>query len=162
MGRLCPSGFPTVARTAASPHLMHGSLVSWVSPYWNWGCGLEATFLVYHYCVGCRGPRPPRPYHVASSMVTPTSGYLGGHPSGIGTFLVPNPGNTRGRSTPEASQLPCLLHSAPDGSHYVDFGQRPRTGRYRLQIMNKFTILIEIHLIGLIWALIVIYVNFVF
>jgi len=51
MGRLCPSGFPMVARTAASPHLMHGSLVSWVSPCWNGGCGLETTFLVYYYCL---------------------------------------------------------------------------------------------------------------
>jgi len=34
MGRLCPSGSSAVVRIVASLHLMHGSLVSWVSPYW--------------------------------------------------------------------------------------------------------------------------------
>jgi len=81
-GRLCPSGSLTMARTAAFPRLMHRSLVSWVSPYWNWGCGLETTFLVYYHCLGYRGTRPPRLYRAASycaasSTVIPIRRYRG-------------------------------------------------------------------------------------
>ena len=80
MGRLCPSGFPPVVRTAVSLHLMHESLVSWVSPCWNWVCGLETTFLYLLLLSGCRGPRPPRLHRAASSTVIPTRGYQEGTP----------------------------------------------------------------------------------
>ena len=55
-GRLCPSGFPAVVRTAASLHLMYRSFVSWVSPFWYWGCGLRTTFLYLLLLSGM--PRP--------------------------------------------------------------------------------------------------------
>jgi len=56
MGRLRPSGFPTMVRTTVSLHLMHESLVSWVSPFWYWGCGLKTTFLYLLLLSGV--PRP--------------------------------------------------------------------------------------------------------
>ena len=69
-----------MVRTAASLHLMHESLVSWVSPCWNWGCGLETTFLYLLLLSGCRGPRSPRPHRAPSSTVIPTRGYQEGTP----------------------------------------------------------------------------------
>ena len=56
MGRLSPSGFPAVVRIAASLHIMHRSFVSWVSPFWCWGCGLKTTFLYLLLLSGM--PRP--------------------------------------------------------------------------------------------------------
>jgi len=111
MGRLYPSGFPTVVRTAASLRLMHGSLMSWVSPRWNWGCGLETTFLICYYCLGveARGlhapivPPPTVPPPPRSSLPL---GIKRGHPSGIGAFMVSTPGDTRGRSTFKVGQRP--------------------------------------------------------
>jgi len=105
MGRFCPTGSLTMARTVASPCLMHRSFMSWVSPCWNWGCGLETTFRACYHCLGYRGTRPPCPYYVASycaasSTIVPIRGYRGWHHSSTCTLLV------RNQSTPEAGQHP--------------------------------------------------------
>ena len=144
MGRLCPSGFPAVVRTVASLYLMHGSLVSWVSPCWNWGCGLKTTSL--YLLLLCGVPRPeastPLPCRLLHSL--PYRGYQDGTPfwhrciRGVKPGRHPRPVNARGWSMPEVVDLqetpslalqyfkwiPC------SGSHHVDFGQRPRTVRY--------------------------------
>ena len=133
-----------VVRTVASLHLMHKSLMSWVSPCWNWGCGLETTFLYLSLLSGCRGPRPLSPTVPPPTMPPPPRsslpvGIKRGHPSGISAFMVLNLGDTRGQSTPEAVDLketPTLALQyfqwiPRSGSHHVDFGQCPRTVRYR-------------------------------
>jgi len=56
MGHLCASGFPAVVCTVASLHLMYGSLLSWVSPFWYWGCGLKTISLYLLLLSGV--PRP--------------------------------------------------------------------------------------------------------
>jgi len=101
MGRLCPSGFPTVVRTCRVP-----------TPYARIPCELSFFFLVLEVWLenhislptiivwgtearGLHAPTVPPP----SRSLLPV-GIVRGHASGIGTFLVLNLVNARGRSTP--------------------------------------------------------------
>jgi len=73
------------------------------------GVAWEPPFFIYHYCLRCRGPRPPRPYCAASSTVTHTRGIRRHF-----FFLLRFP-----------------------GVHHVDFGQRPRTVRYKYYLIKS-------------------------
>ena len=106
MGRLCPSGFPTVVRIVASLHLMHGSLVSWVSSFWYWGCGLKTKFFYLLLLSGV-----PRPKASMPLLCRLLHGYPYPWVSGGDTSL-----------TCQASQAPllCWAWTTPEA------GQRPR------------------------------------
>ena len=123
MGRICPSGSLMVAHTVAFPRLMHRYSASWVSPCWYWGCGLETIFLFYYYSVGVPEASTPLPCRlllvslptVSLPTMSPSPRSLlpvdiGGwhHPAVSASWSEPSQRptlvNTRGRSTPEASQ----------------------------------------------------------
>jgi len=130
---------------AASLHPMNESLASGASSFWYWRCGLKTTFPYLLLLLGYRGLGPPCPSVPPPTIPPPPRsllpmGIVRGHPSSISTFLVLNLVNARGRSTLEAGQRPRPVNSltcfiAPLmgpllRSHYVNFGQRPRKGRY--------------------------------
>jgi len=123
IGHLCPSGFPTVARTVAFPHLMYGSLVSWVSPYWNWGCGLKTTSLYLLLLFGVLRPKASTPLSCRLLRSYPYPWVSGGN-----TFLAYKTASNAFimliLETPEAGQrprswtlkkLPLLLCSTSNG-----------------------------------------------
>ena len=83
MGCLYPSGFPTVVCTVAFLHLMHGSLVSWVSPCWNRGCGLKTTSLYLSLLSGVPRPEASTPLPCRLLHGYPYPRVLGGN-----TFLA--------------------------------------------------------------------------
>ena len=152
-GCVCPSGSPKVACTAASIHLMYGYFTIQVTPCRYWEYGLEATFpfsllLILRY----RGLLPCRPLHglpypwvsgggpsylwACPMVLPPPRSFL---PVGIGRW---HPSDV---SAPwfRPSQRPRLVNAqgltiflllslcpwwVPPN---VDFGQHPRTGRYR-------------------------------
>ena len=127
LGRICPSGSLKVARSVASPYLMHRYFVSWVSPYWYWEYGFGATFLFYYYSSEARGPHAPTvlhptwPPHPRSLLPVGIGGWP--YPTVGTSWLEPSqhqrPVNARGRSTPETWSSPFSSHCAPDGSHQV-------------------------------------------
>ena len=92
---------------------------------------------------GYRGPRPPRPYRVASyraapSTVTHTRGYRGVTPPNCKHFLV------RTQSMPEAWPTPLLTSLHPWWVlRSVDFGQRPKTGRYTSPLVLSWQLFSE-------------------
>jgi len=109
-----------------------------------------------------RGPRPPRPYRATSccaasccaasycaasycaapSTVTPTRGYRGVAPPSYKHFLV------RTQSTPEVGQCPWPGRRPRPGRPpflpSINFGQRPKTGRYSFQILYIYKIIARI------------------
>jgi len=144
MGRLCPGGSLTVARTAASPRLMHRYTVSWVSPCWDWGCGLETTFLVYYYSSGYRGPRPPRPTVPPPTVPPPPRSFL---PVGIGEWHHSDMSTSWSEADqrPRPDQPPFLPHCAPDGSHHVlTLVNAPMKGRYTYLYLSLITSLYKV------------------
>ena len=99
MGRLCPGAFQRWCVLSASLHSMHWYLVSGASPFWCWRCGLRTLFLSFYYYLGYRGlhaPTVPPPSVSPPPRLLLPVGIMGGHLSGIGTFLVLSPVNARG------------------------------------------------------------------
>jgi len=109
MGRLCPSGFPTVVRTATFLHLMHGSLMRWVSPCWNRGCGLKTTSLYLSLLSGVPRPEASIPLPPPPRLSLPEGirrEHLPGLQNSLKRLYHADPGDAQDRSTPEAGQLP--------------------------------------------------------
>ena len=88
LGRLCPSGFPAVVSTVASLHLMHRSYLSWVSPFWYWGCGLKTTFLYLLLLSGVPSPEASTPLPCRLLLCRLLHGYPYPWVSGGNTFLA--------------------------------------------------------------------------
>jgi len=80
------------------------------------GVAWKPPFFIYHYCLRCRGLRPPRPSRAASSTVTPTRGIRRHLFDSLCFPGVPS----------------CWLWSTPEP------GQRPRTVRYTSPPVSSF------------------------